>query len=321
MRGIKSATSKRKQVSRRAFCAGVASLPLVRVIGAAEPKPTSAPLRLRYVLASSMYGTTKLDAIAPEVAKCGAEGLDLWPRPHGDQREQAELMGRPRLEALLAKHKTRLAMTTRYDLGPFQLHDELSYVRALGGSIIVTGSSGPPDLSGAECKQAVKQFVEKMKPHVAAAEAAGVTIGIENHVRALISTPDSLRYLADLTPSRRMGIAFAPYHLPQDAKVLAKLISDLGDRLVHFYAWQHGDGAAQKLPKQREMKQMPGLGPLDFGPTLDALRRIGFQGYTQIFMHPFPRGIAIRGSTAEVTDEVNRAREYLEGKLSGKAAR
>jgi len=66
----------------------------------------------------------------------------------------------------------------------------------------------------------------------------------------------------------------------------------------------------ERHANQRE--QMPGRGPLDFRPLLAALRKIGYQGWTEIFMHPVPRGIPILDTLAEVTEEVNRARECLE---------
>ena len=68
----------------------------------------------------------------------------------------------------------------------------------------------------------------------------------------------------------------------------------------------------QSLPKEEELLQMPGRGTLDFTPLLAALKRINYQGWTEIFMHPVPRGIPVRETTAEVTDEINRSRTYLE---------
>ena len=203
-------------------------------------------------------------------------------------------------------------MTTRYDLGPLKLQDELRVLGRFGGTSIVAGSVGPKNLSGKECKRAVGQFVQKMKPHVAVAEEEGVTIAIENHANALIATPDSIRYLAELSPSPRLGVAFAPYHLPQDEQLLARLIEDLGPKLVHFYAWQYGQGCMTKLPKARELEQMPGRGKLDFRPLLAALKKINYRGYTEIFMHPVPRGVPIRETIGQVTSEINRARRYLE---------
>ncbi len=82
--------------------------------------------------------------------------------------------------------------------------------------------------------------------------------------------------------------------------------------MVHFYAWQHGHGCTRKLPKAEELLQMPGRGRLDFGPIVAALRRIEYRGWTEVFMHPVPRGIPILETTAKVTAEINRARDYLE---------
>jgi sugar phosphate isomerase/epimerase len=268
--------------------------------------------QLRYIVASCMYGDLPLATILPEVRRAGASCLDLWPRPHATQREQAEAMGHDRFADLLQRHRISLGMITRYDLGPFGLAKEMPFARQHGARLIVTGSRGPATAQGADLRAAVKQFVEKMKPHLEVAAEAGVTIGIENHGHALIHSPESLRYLAEFEKTGRMGIALAPYHLPQDSALIAALIKDLGPKLVHFYAWQHGQGAMKKLPKDQEMLQMPGLGPLDFGPIIQALQRIDYQGWTSIFMHPVPRGIPILPSAREVTAAINAARKYLD---------
>ncbi len=56
---------------------------------------------------------------------------------------------------------------------------------------------------------------------------------------------------------------------------------------------------------------MPGRGQLNFKPLLEALKSIQYSGYTEIFMHPVPRGIPILEPTSAVTNEINRARKYL----------
>ena len=71
-------------------------------------------------------------------------------------------------------------------------------------------------------------------------------------------------------------------------------------------------GCMEKLPKQQELLQMPGRGPLDFEPLVGALSEIDYGGWTEIFMHPVPRGIPILETTDQVTAEINRARKYLE---------
>jgi sugar phosphate isomerase/epimerase len=121
-----------------------------------------------------------------------------------------------------------------------------------------------------------------------------------------------MRWFAEFKTSEHIGIALAPYHLPQEPTVIARLIADLDNSLVHFYAWQYGMGCYKKLPKEQELLQMPGRGKLDFVPILSALKKIDYGGWTEIFMHPVPRGIPILETAAQVTAEINRSRLYLE---------
>lgn len=260
-----------------------------------------------------MYGTIDLGVIVPEVRKIGAEFIDIWPRVHGNQREQMEQMGHDAFSAMLGRHNVKLGVLTHYDLGPFALEEEMQVARKFGAELLICGGKGPKDLVGSELRAAVRNFAEQMKPHVEAAEEAGVTIGIENHGNNLIDSPDSVKWLVEFEPSPHLGIALAPYHLDQDAALLAKLIRDLGDRMVMFYAWQHSKGSG-KLAKQDELLQMPGRGPLDFTAMMQALKETNYAGFVSIFMHPYPRGIPILPTAAEVTAEINVARRYLESR-------
>ena len=248
-----------------------------------------------------MYGGLKLAEIVPEVRKTGAEHIDIWPKKHGTQREQMAAMGHEAFAALLAEHKVKLGILTHYDLGPFGLQKEMRVAARLGARMLIC--AGMP-----KTKAAAQAFFEKIKPHVAAAEKAGVVIGIENHGESY----DAIRHFAERAKSKHIGVALAPYHLKGDDPArIAKLITDLGGKLVHFYAWQHGMGCMKKLPKAQELLQMPGRGKLDFVPILAALKRIRYAGWTEMFMHPVPRGIPILPTAAETTKEINRARRYL----------
>lgn len=261
-----------------------------------------------------MYGRLPLSAILPEVRKAGAEFIDIWPRPHGDQREQMDRMGLDAFQDLLAQHDVRVGVLSHYDLTPFGLRDEMGIARKVRAGTIITGGSGPKNLTGQELKAAVQVFAERMKPQLEAAETAGVTIGIENHGNNLIDSPDSLRWLVEFAPSMNLGIALAPYHLEVlgcTATDMAALVEDLGERIVMFYAWQHGMGCMKKLPKEQELLQMPGRGNLDFVPLVRALKKIDYRGFTEVFMHPVPRGIPILDTAPQVTAEINRARTYL----------
>jgi len=299
------------KTSRRQF----AKTALLASAGTVLAQETSAPsFEFNYVLSSAMYGEMPLDVILPEVRKTGARAIDLWCRVHGNQREQAEAMGDEAFAALLAEHEVELGVSTRYPLGPFGLQDEMKWLAGLDGKVVVCGSKGPREPSGAEAKAGVKDFLEKMKPHVAVAEELGVTIAIENHDRQLLFTPDSLRYFAEFNTSKHLGVAFALHHLHLFVEEIPALIRDLGKEQIPFlYCQEHSAGIREKAPKEIEMQQLPGFGGgLDYRPIVAALAEIEFDGYAEIFMHPVPRGIPILPTAAEITAAINKSRRYLE---------
>jgi sugar phosphate isomerase/epimerase len=283
-------------LTRREFCqrslAGSAALLAARL-----PADDESPFRLNYMLATAMYGKLPLAEILPEVRKTGAASIDVWRAIHANQREQIAEMGNDKFAAMLKHHDLTMACTTIWSK-PFA--EECRFVKEMGGSLLVTGFI-PEDEP--------QKFIESLKPQLAVAEESGVTVCIENHGGGF----DAIRAFADAAEDiPHLKVALAPYHLPQNADALAKVIVDIGPKIGLFYAWQHGKGAMSQQPKDDELLQLPGRGPLDFTPVLAALKQIKYAGPTEIFMHPFPRGIPIHPTAAEVTAEINRSREYLE---------
>ena len=294
-------------MNRRIFLQSLAAAAAAPAFAAAEP------FRLRYVLSSALYGEMPLDVILPEVAKAGCEAIDIWCKVHGNQREQITEMGDDAFAALMKKHGVKLGLSTRYPLGPLKLQDEMAWVKKFGGKMVLSGSTGPKDPEGDAAKEAVKKFLEDMKPHVAKAEELGITIAIENHIGQAIYHPDSLRYFAEFNRSANLGIAFAPHHLFRWADEIPKLIRDLGAKQIPFmYFQEHSEGMMKKTSKEIEMQQLPGLGTLDYRLIVKALRDIGYTGCVEIFMHPTPRGIPILPTAAEITAAINKSREYVE---------
>ncbi|MEN3940501.1 TIM barrel protein [Prosthecobacter sp. SYSU 5D2] len=294
-------------MNRRHFLQSLAA------VGAAPAWAAAASWKLNYMLASSMYGNLSLTEILPEVKKTGATGIELWPKKHGTQREELDAIGHDKFADMLKEQGISFGGSTRYDLGPFGLTEEIAVVKKFGGSFIVTGGKGDFKVTPEQLRKNVKDFVEKMKPHAALAAENGVEIGIENHINNIIDTPDSLRWLADdIRDMPGIGIALAPYHLPQDPALLAGLIRHIDKKMTLFYAWEHGMGCMKPMPKEEELQQMPGRGPLDWKPLLQALRETNFTGPTEIFMHPTPRGIPILPTAAETTAEIVRAKNHLD---------
>jgi sugar phosphate isomerase/epimerase len=296
--------------TRRAFLQTLAAASMVPALpGVAAAKP----FKLQYLLASALYGDMKLAQVLPEVQPAGCVGLDLWGKVHATHRDEVDAMGVDAFEALLKKHNVRLICSTRYPLGPFGLQPEMPLVKRLGGRLIVCGSKGPKNVAGAEAKAGIKEFLELMKPHADKAAEHGITLAIENHANALLHTPDSIRYWAELNTHPALGVAFAPHHLHEHVAEMPKLIRELGARNLPFiYFQEYGIGSKQTVAKEIELQQLPGYGTLDYRPIVRALRDIGFTGYAEIFMHPTPRGIPMLPTPGEITRAINQSRDYIE---------
>jgi hypothetical protein len=57
--------------------------------------------QLKYMLGSCLYGYADIAEILPEVKKVGATAIDLWPKVHGNQREQLDELGEEKFVSLL----------------------------------------------------------------------------------------------------------------------------------------------------------------------------------------------------------------------------
>lgn len=278
-------------------------------------KTVEAPFGLRYVLSSAMYGDLALEQVLASAKATGSESVDIWRKVHATHREQITEMGDETFQQLLKKHDTSMSVSTCYPLGPFKQDNELRWVKKNGGHMTVcdSGGMGPRDPKGAEAKNQVKAFFEKLKPHYELAEELGVTMAIENHKNAMLSSPDSMRYFAELNPSKNVGIAFAPHHLYDAIEDIPKLIRDLGKQNIPFiYLQEYHPSSKKKMSKEDELKQLPGFGTLDYVPILGALKEIGFDGLAEIFMHPVPRGIPMLPTAKEINAVINQSREHLE---------
>lgn len=275
---------------------------------------TQKPFKLRFMLASSLYGKTPLAEILPEMKTLDISELDVWPKRHGSQREEIDALGIPATKKLLDRHGVQLSAITRFDLGLPRLAEEIPVAKELGAKMLVTGVTGAGlnKLKGDELKAAIKKTIAESAPLIATAEKEGVVVAVENHAGGLLATLDSIRWFAELSPSPSFGIAFAPYHLPQEPAKLADCLRALGPKLALFYAWQHGKGCMTAQPKADELLQLPGRGNLDFTPVLAALASIDYSGPTEVFMHPFPRGIPILPTVKDSTAELLRAQRHLE---------
>jgi sugar phosphate isomerase/epimerase len=129
---------------------------------------------------------------------------------------------------------------------------------------------------------------------VRTAEAAGVTLGIENCPMLfthdewpggcnLATTPAIWRDMFERIPSKHWGLNFDPSHLVWQHIDAVRSLREFGSRVVHFHAkdtrvdrHQLDDvgimGLGWHTPK------IPGLGDVAWGPLFGALTDAGYQG-------------------------------------------
>jgi sugar phosphate isomerase/epimerase len=141
----------------------------------------------------------------------------------------------------------------------------------------------------------MKSFLQSLKPLAELAEKHNSWLAIENHGSALLDTLDSFKAFVDLNTSPRLGLALAPYHLQASKASVEQAIKICGKQLFFFYAWQNQPG----------LGQLPGHGPTDFKPWLQALAKNGYQWCVNPFMHGHPPPDEMSAALAKARDYLN----------------
>ena len=209
----------------------------------------------------------------------------------------AKRLGAEGLKKLLAKNKLKLFAFSVYR-GGYGRNAEL--LGKAGGGVAIQGSAGP--CKPEELTGRMKQFIENLKPLVELAEKHNSYLAIENHGNALLNTLDSLKAFVDINTSKRLGIALAPYHIQTLKASVPEAIRICGRQLLFFYAWQH----------YRDSKQLPGIGPTDMMPWIEALADIRYRGYVNPFMHGHPEVEVMAANLAKSWDYLKQCYSKLE---------
>ena len=287
-----SPSRRAPQLSRRDFlataaCAGAAVAFTPNIACAAGSGAGSWQMRLS--TSSVHFKDLPIEMACERIAALGYEAIDIWSAydkcPHLD--DVAQRLGPLGLKALLAKHKLKLCAFSAY-VGGYAKYAEL--LGQAGGGVAIRDSAAPcppKELTGR-----MKTFFESLKPLVELAEKHNSHLAIENHGHALLDSLDSFKAFVDLNPSPRLGIALAPYHLQVIKASVEEAIAVCGHQLLFFYAWQNQPGTAQ----------LPGAGPTDFKPWLDALAKVNYRRYVNPFMHGHAEAAAMSAALAKARD-------------------
>jgi sugar phosphate isomerase/epimerase len=265
-------TLGRRKFLKAASCGAAASL-AARVLPTwAEEDAPEATWQMRLSTSSIHFMQLPIEQACERIAGLGFEAIDIWSAhegcPHLD--DVADRLGAPGLKELLAKHKLKLFAFSVYS-GGYDRYAKL--LGRAGGGVAVRGSDAPCEPE--ELTSRMRQFIDGLKPEVELAETHDSYLAIENHGSSLLDSLDAFKAFVDINTSPRLGIALAPYHLQTLKASVPEAIRICGKQLLFFYAWQHSSGP----------KQLPGIGPTDMTPWLQALAKIQYRGYVNPFMH------------------------------------
>lgn len=266
-------------------------------------KVTAGPKKwqMRQSTSSIHFMQLPIEQACEQIAKLGFEAIDIWSAhngcPHLD--DVAKRLGPQGLKNLLAEHNLKLFAFSVYK-GGYERYAEL--LGKAGGGVAVRGSTKP--CKPEELTARMREFIEGLKPLAELAEQNDSYLAIENHGGALLCELDSFKAFVDINKSPRLGIALAPYHIQTQKASVPDAIRICGKQLFFFYAWQHYKG----------LEQLPGVGPTDMTPWIQALADIKYSGYVNPFMHGHPEVDVMAANLAK-------SRDYLKDcfrKVSGK---
>jgi sugar phosphate isomerase/epimerase len=286
-----SGSLNRRDFLRNAGLSGVGVIAAPVFSAGAKETPAAKKWRMHLSTSSIHFAELPIEQACARIARLGFEAIDIWSAhggcPHLD--DVAGRLGPDGLKQLLAKHKLKLSAFSVYQ-GGYARYAEL--LGKAGGGVAVRGSARackPEELTAR-----MRHFIEGLKPLVELAERYGSRLAIENHGNALLCSLDSLKAFVDTNTSPRLGIALAPYHIETLNASVPEAIRICGKQLLFFYAWQHYPNS----------EQLPGVGPTDMTPWLQALADIRYRGYVNPFMHG-------KVEADVMTAKLTKARDYL----------
>lgn len=280
--------------TRREFLAlaarGVAAAAVAHSSVLASRPGAKWPMRLS--TSTIQFSSLPIEQACERIAQLGFDAVDIWSAhegcPHLD--DVAKRLGAAGLKELLVRHKLQLCSFSTY-AGGYARYAEL--LGGAGGGVAIQGSAAP--CAPSELSAQMRRFLESVKPLLELAEKYNSLLAIENHGSALLDSPDSFKAFVDLNRSPRLGIALAPYHLQTIGASVQEVVAICGSQLLFFYAWQNAPG----------INQLPGYGPADFTPWIQALAQAKYQRFVNPFMHGHP-------GPREMSIALAKSREYLQ---------
>ncbi len=155
----------------------------------------------------------------------------------------------------------------------------MALAKELGASNLQTEPGGPL-APGQSWDDAASVFYEELMPCVADAERLGVSLLIEPEPGLLIERFDEFCRFMERIDSPAVGLNFDIGH----AYCVAEDPQDFVHKMAPFTRHYHlEDIAASRVHKHL----IPGTGAIDFGATLRAIAKTGYDGWITVELYPY----------------------------------
>jgi sugar phosphate isomerase/epimerase len=155
----------------------------------------------------------------------------------------------------------------------------LTLAKELGAPCITTEPGGPVE-KGASWKDALKLFVEMIKPVAELAEKEGVLLLVEPEPELLIETCEQFEEFMRHIDSPAVAMNFDIGHAYCVKDDPATMIPRMAKYIRHIHL---EDIAATRVHQHL----IPGEGVIDFAGTLRAIHSIGYTGWVTIELYPY----------------------------------
>jgi sugar phosphate isomerase/epimerase len=154
----------------------------------------------------------------------------------------------------------------------------LSLCAELGAPHITTEPGGPI-APGQTRQQAIDLFVEVLKPLAEHAHDVGVLLLIEPEPGLLVETTDEYLEVAERVNAPSIGLNFDVGHAYCMSEDIPAQIQKLAPQIRHYH---FEDIAATRVHHHL----VPGMGAIDFGPIVAAIRETGYDGWLTVELYP-----------------------------------
>jgi len=235
------------------------------------------------------------------IARCGYAGVEILgdvPHAYPPHTDDAKI---ERIRAALAETGLRVANVNAFMLYGVQNEiqhpswiepdpafrrlrvkhtiDCLRLAARLGSPSIQTQPGGPlpPSMSR---EQALAIFEQGLREALKVAEETGVMLLIEPEPELLISSSAEMDELFLRVNSPMLGLNLDIGHFYCVGEDVTRAITHFGSRIRHIHI--------EDIPADhRHYHMLPGEGAIDFKPILQAIRRIGYDGFVtvELYMH------------------------------------